>query len=217
MSNKRVVLALGAHTDDIELGAGATLARLKREGWYIVAIAASRAEGSLPTEYPRDTLEKEFIRSMGLLGADEVRVLGYPVRRLSEHRQDILEDYVRIRREFNPEVVFAHSSNDTHQDHATIYAESVRAFRNRTLLGYHSPWNERHTVSNFFIDVTEDDLEVKREMVACYESQVQLGRSYVESDYIGVAARYSGFQSGADLSEGFECISVRRGESVNCW
>ena len=38
------VLALGAHTDDIELGCGAFLSRLAREGADIAVMAFSRAE-----------------------------------------------------------------------------------------------------------------------------------------------------------------------------
>ncbi|WP_442778927.1 PIG-L deacetylase family protein [Dietzia sp. SL131] len=216
-NQSRVVLALGAHTDDVELGAGGTLSRLKREGWTVVAVAGSRAEGSLPPEFERDTLEQEFRKSMKLLGASHVEVLGYPVRRLHAYRQELLEDFIRLRKQFEPELVLVHSSNDTHQDHSTTYHEAVRAFRSRSVLGYHSPWNERRTDSAVFIKLLNEDLELKRAMVSCYESQRKLGRDYVQSDYVGVAARYAGFQSGEELAEAFECISIKRSDNADCW
>lgn len=215
--NRRVVVAIGAHTDDVELGAGATLARLKREGWSIVAVACSRAESSLPSHYPPDTLELEFRSSMAVLGASHTRVLGLPVRRLDDHRQELLEELVRLRAEFDPELIISHSSNDTHQDHAVVSAEVVRAFRSRTILGFHSPWNERTTVSNSFVEVKPKDLEVKKAMLRCYRSQIELRRNYFDSDYVEVASKYAGFQSGADLAEAFETITVMRSINGSCW
>lgn len=213
----KVVLALGAHTDDIEIGAGGVLARLKREEWTVVAVVASRAEGSLPPEFARDALECEFRESMALLGADHVEVLGFPVRRIDEHRQDLLERFVMLRDEFDPQLVLVHSSNDSHQDHSCVHDQAVRAFRSRSILGYHAPWNERQTNSSVFIELSEEDLSLKREMIECYKSQVVLGRKYVQDDYAGVSARYAGFQSGEELAEAFECISIKRTESVACW
>lgn len=213
----RTVLALGAHTDDIEIGAGGTLSRLKDEGWRIVAVAASRAEASLPPELPPDTLEVEFREAMDTLGAVEAHVLGYPVRRLNEHRQDLLEDYIRIRRSVEPQLVLTHSSNDIHQDHAVVHEESLRAFKSVSILGYHAPWNERVTKSEVFVALDERDVRVKEELISCYKSQASLGRSYVIDGFADVAARFAGFQSQTKYAEAFEAISIVRGRDADCW
>ncbi|MBB0992400.1 PIG-L family deacetylase [Dietzia sp. SLG510A3-30A2] len=213
----RTVLALGAHTDDVEIGAGGTLSRLRGEGWRIVAVAASRAEASLPPDLPADTLEREFRDSMSILGAAQVEVLGYPVRRLNEHRQDLLEDYVRIRRSVQPDLVLTHSSNDVHQDHSVVHQESIRAFKSASILGYHAPWNERVTNSEVFVALSENDLQVKAQLIACYRSQALLGRSYVTDGFADVAARFAGFQSQTKYAEAFEAISIVRGQDADCW
>src|SRR4051812_35835497 len=41
----RTVLAVGAHPDDIELGAGATLLRLSKAGWRVVLLVVTDGRG----------------------------------------------------------------------------------------------------------------------------------------------------------------------------
>ena len=121
----RRVLAIGAHTDDIELGCGATLSRLRREGAEIATIALSRAELSRPAGSPKDVLEREYRAAMDVLGipADLVRCSDVPVRTFDEHRQSILDALLNMRREFEPDLVLTMSSTDTHQDHSVVHAE----------------------------------------------------------------------------------------------
>lgn len=51
------LLVLAPHTDDAELGCGATIARALEEGLTVHVAAFSIAEDSLPPDLPRDTLE----------------------------------------------------------------------------------------------------------------------------------------------------------------
>jgi LmbE family N-acetylglucosaminyl deacetylase len=204
----RRILAVGAHTDDVELGAGGFLARAKREGAAIKVVALSRAESSLPEGAPVDALEREFRSSMEVLGADEVHVGGYPVRRLQEHRQDVLDELIRIRKGFQPDLVLTMHSQDSHQDHAVVHAESVRAFRGVSLLGYELPWNQRETRQEMFVELTEDDLAQKMRMLACYGTQQQLSRSYMDPEVTRAMALTRGLQSRLPLAEMFEVVTM---------
>lgn len=206
------VLAIGAHTDDIELGCGAFLNSLVNAGADVAALAFSRAEGSLPPEFARDTLEREFRTSMGLIGVTEnVFVEGIPVRHFPAHRQEVLERLVSLNRSFRPDLVLTMSSTDTHQDHAVVHQESVRAFRGTTVLGYEIPWNQQQNLTNLYVEVSEEDIAMKARMLSAYESQVSLGRSYVADDFVRAAAVFRGFQSKKPLAEAFEVISMHWG------
>ena len=88
------VLAVGAHTDDVELGCGGLLHRLRREGAQLGVAAFSRAEQPLPEGAAIDELEKEFRASMAILGCDDVYVGSVPVRRFDEHRQHVLDELI---------------------------------------------------------------------------------------------------------------------------
>ena len=207
------VLALGAHTDDIELGCGAALSRLQREGCEVRVAAFSRAEKSLPKGAPEDTLEREFRASMSHLSLSESSVYTgrIPVRQFPDFRQDILNELVAMNRSYDPELVLTMNSRDTHQDHEVIHAESVRAFRGKTVLGYEIPWNQRESVTNLFFEVTADDVECKAAMLAEYKSQQQLKRGYTGADFVRSAATFRGFQSRKPFAEAYEVITMNWG------
>lgn len=62
------MLVLAPHTDDAELGCGATIARALEEGVTVHVAAFSIAEDSLPPDVPPDTLEHEFRAAMATMG-----------------------------------------------------------------------------------------------------------------------------------------------------
>lgn len=208
MRQFRRVLALGAHTDDLELGCGAFLSRLEREGASIAVMAFSRAEESLGPDMAPDTLEREFIDSMAVLGVTDIHVGRVPVRRFPEHRQAILDELVRTARAYEPDLVLTMNSQDTHQDHKVIHEESVRAFRGRSLLGYETPWNQQQNVTELFVEVSEHDVDRKAEMLAAYKSQVTLGRPYMDRAYVDSAATFRGYQSRSGRAEAYEVITM---------
>ena len=47
-------------------------------------------------------------------------IFDFPVREFGYHRQDVLEQMVRLAREVEPEVVLVPSGADLHQDHAVV-------------------------------------------------------------------------------------------------
>jgi LmbE family N-acetylglucosaminyl deacetylase len=203
------VLALGAHTDDIEMGCGGTLARIRRESpsTRITVVALSRAEASLPEGSALDRLEREFRASIAHLGDDvEVIVMDYPTRTLDEHRQSVLDDLISLRRRLEPDLVFTHSTLDTHQDHAVLSAETVRAFRGLSVLGYEAPWNQTVSIAPLRVALQPEDVDVKMAMVTEYQSQAQLGRIYVTPEFVRGFASYRGAQAKTAHAEAFELI-----------
>lgn len=214
MIRARRVLALGAHTDDIELGCGATLNRWRRGGAVIMTMAFSRAELSRPVATPVDILEREYRAAMSSLGIDPslVRCGSLPVRTFSDHRQEILDTMIELRREFNPDLVVTMSQHDTHQDHTVVHQESVRAFRNRGLIGYQSPWNQRVLAANLFVSLDRKDVEAKISMLDCYQTQHDLDRPYVQRASLEATMRFYGVQSGHTFAEAFEVLSLVTGD-----
>ena len=202
------VLAVGAHTDDVELGCGGTLSRLRQAGAELHVHALSRAEASLPVGASADTLEREFHASMALLQPASATVHRLPVRNFPQHRQDILETLVAVKRSLQPDLVLTHASTDTHQDHRVVHEECVRAFRGITILGFEIPWNQSHSTTNAHVQLREEDMELKERMLAQYASQQQLGRGYTGASYIHSAAVFRGHQARLDLAEAFEVISL---------
>ncbi|MDF2626480.1 MAG: LmbE family protein [Symbiobacteriaceae bacterium] len=205
------VLALAPHTDDVELGCGGTLARLLEEGASVTVAAFSTCRESIPSGLPPDIAGAEFARAMRLLGVpgDDVLVYDYPVRKFSYHRQDLLEDLVRLRSRIRPDLVLLPSEHDIHQDHQVIAAEGLRAFKETSVWGYELPWNQTAFTAQAFVTLERRHIEAKWRALGAYRTQVDLGRSYFRQDFIEGLARVRGVQVKAEFAEAFEVVRLR--------
>mgnify|MGYP001819898637 CR=1 FL=1 len=209
MEAVKTALVLAPHTDDGEFGCGGTIAKLTDMGVAVTYVAFSIAEESVPENLPRDICATEVARATKVLGirAENLIVHRFPVRYLPDHRQEILEEMVRLNAALGPEMVFLPSSNDTHQDHHVVAEEGFRAFKKTTMLGYEIPWNNLTFNTNAFVELTEEQLVSKTNALECYISQ--LGRSYVTEDFIRSLAVTRGAQIGTAYAETFEVIRWR--------
>ncbi|MFV0269500.1 MAG: PIG-L deacetylase family protein [Draconibacterium sp.] len=200
------VLVLAPHTDDGELGAGGTISKLTRGGVNVYYAAFSTAEESVPKGLPKDILKTEVKAATKVLGIDEknLRIYNYKVRKLSYVRQDILEDLVALKKELDPDLVLMPSLNDIHQDHTTVAKEGVRAFKDRTVLGYELIWNNLSFNTTSFVKLGEIDVQRKFEALQNYKSQSH--RRYVSKEFVYALATTRGVQIGTEYAEAFEVI-----------
>jgi LmbE family N-acetylglucosaminyl deacetylase len=202
MLNTKNIIVLAPHTDDGELGCGAALAKYIGEGKQVTYIAFSTCSQALPSHLPADTLVTECNAATKALGIQNVILFDFEVRKLLFHRQEILEELIRINQRLNPETVFLPAKNDVHQDHQVIYAEGLRAFKNSNVLGYELPWNNFHFSPNYFEKITEQHVSAKQNALHEYKSQSQ--RKYMSDDFIRSLATVRGIQANTPLAEAFE-------------
>lgn len=202
----KTILVLSPHTDDGELGCGASMARFTGEGNLMVYAAFSLCRDSLPAGLAPDTLAKEVKKATAKLGIDknELELFDYPVRRFEEHRQAILDDLLQLKKKYKPEIVFVPSSADIHQDHGVIHTEALRAFKYSSIYGYEMPWNNFSFAGSTFITVNRRQLEKKMSALSQYQSQQH--RSYMQPSFIEALATVRGVQSGSVYAECFETI-----------
>ncbi|MBN1152068.1 MAG: PIG-L family deacetylase [Dehalococcoidia bacterium] len=202
------VLLLSPHTDDVEIGAGGLVCRLRDEGAHTFRwLVFSRCEDSLGPGMQPDTLEREFHASADFLGIADRQVLQFSVRTMPAHRQEILEAMVRARRDFKPELVVAPCLDDVHQDHGTVAAEALRAFKSSaTMLGYELPWNNVSFRSTLLVRLTEEQVRRKWHAMEHYRSQQSLGREYFSQPFVESWARMRGAQCGATYAEAFDVL-----------
>lgn len=204
-------LFLAPHTDDVELGCGATLARCAEQAETVDVAVFSTAADSLPLGSNLDRLKVEFLKAMEQyqISPERIHVYDYKVRRLNYSRQDVLEDLVKLRNSIRPNIVFTPSGGDVHQDHQVVYNESLRAFKTITMLGYELPWNHFHFESRVFVSVTEEQIALKLRALQAYESQFEKNRGYFDEEFIKGLARVRGIQQGVRYSEAFELITLK--------
>ena len=154
------MLLLSAHTDDCEIGMGATVARLVREGANIQWHVFSNAVESLPEGFGDDTLLNEQRAAADVYGISQENLFIHdiPVRRFPEFRQTILDALIGVRNEFKPELVFCAACTDRHQDHEALTQEAFRAFKGTSMLGYQLPWNSKRDQRQLTLEVSKQDV-----------------------------------------------------------
>ena len=200
----RKALVLAPHTDDGEFGCGGTMARLVERGVDVRQIAFSIASRSLPPGFPPDTLVHESRAASDALGLgpEALTVHDFEVRTFPQMRQEILELLIEVQRDFRPEVVLLPTLDDIHQDHHTIAAEGLRAFKRTTILGYEIPWNNFDFSYQAYIALERRHVERKVAALEKYASQQH--RRYANAEYVWNVARTHGINVNREYAEVFQ-------------
>lgn len=190
-------LVISCHTDDIELAAGGTISKLSNVYGYCPTLYHDYGQGFKTWE--------ECICSWGVLNIKKVGGDSHNAREIN--RQVLLDQLIRIKNTLKPTLVITHGSMDTHQSHQVVYQESVRAFKNTSILGFNHPWNcVNGTKDNYFSILTERNVEKKLQALSCYESQKN--RMYFNPDYQKSLLTTTGSLIGEQYAEAFEIIRM---------
>ena len=192
------VLAIGAHPDDIEIGAGGLLlglAESEPQARYVVLTGTSE----------RQLEAREAARSF-LPGADlTTEFFDLPEGRLPAawgQVKEILED---VARSCAPDVIIAPSADDAHQDHRTIGELVPTVFRDQLYLAYEIPkWDGDMSRPSVYVPLTADTARRKVELLhKCYPSQ--RGRDWWDDEVFLGLARLRGMECRAPYAEAFRC------------
>jgi len=202
------ILLLSPHTDDGELGCGATVSKLIRQGKQVYYAAFSACEQSVLPNFPKDILISEVKAATSTLGipADHLKLFRYDVRTFNYHRQAILDDLIKLREEIQPDTVLIPSLTDIHQDHKTMAEEAMRAFKFVNVFSYELPWNNLNFNTCAFEVVEEQDALRKVEALAQYKSQAH--RPYANEEFLRSQLRMRGVQVAQRYAEVFEVVRL---------
>jgi LmbE family N-acetylglucosaminyl deacetylase len=205
---KGPVLLLGPHPDD-EIGCAGLVRRLVDGGYDVHHFFFSDCRESIGRANATvEQLLDECEQSRDVLGIrlENRHRLDFPVRYFPQHRQEILEELVAMRGQFNPGLVLVPNGFDIHQDHVTVHQEAVRAFKHSTILGYELPWNTLEMSHDCFVNLTEEQVAAKMKALSCYASQS--GRTYANAEFFQALLRMRGVQSNMRYAECFEVIRL---------
>lgn len=126
------ILCLGAHCDDIEIGCGGTLLKLleRHPGstvhWVVFSSNSER-------EREARASAAAFLQDAGdiTLAIHGFRESFFPVQ-----WEPIKQLFEKVRRAFEPQLVFSHHRHDQHQDHRMLAELTWNTFRDHTVLEY---------------------------------------------------------------------------------
>lgn len=206
IKNKKILI-ISPHTDDAELGMGATINKLV-ENNDIYSVAFSSAPNTTKEGVINDKLMKEHFSSLNILGVniDNIFLHEFQTREFRNNTSRILDLLIFYRDSIKPDIVFIPQSTDIHQDHITIHQESLRAFKFQTILGYELAWNIKLFKKDLFISISRNNLYQKTQCLKEYYSQKD--KKYFNSEFIGSNAVVNGVISNNHFAESFEVIKI---------
>ena len=197
------VLFLGAHPDDIELGCGALLHNLINQTEVLcVTLSDNQKNPDL------QNVKNEHYESMAVLGVPKEKVILGPfaTRVFPDARQEILEFFIKLRKDFSPDLIFTHSKQDVHQDHNTMTDEALRAFRGITVLGFDVVRSSYGFFPHFLVEVTEEDVNKKIDALSKYETYRD--RYYFNSELTRSIMVRHGALAERPFAEGFDILRI---------
>ena len=192
------VLAIGAHPDDIEIGAGGLLLQL--------AARPLQARYVLLTGTAERQAEARAAATAFLPGADlTVELSQLPEGRLPGAWAQVKEILEQVARSCTPDVILAPSVGDAHQDHRTIAEIVPTVFRDQLCLSYEIPkWDGDLGRPSLYVPLSQETARRKVELLhKCYPSQH--GRDWWDDEVFLGLARLRGMECRARYAEAFSC------------
>ena len=201
MKSKRVILAVGAHPDDIELGCAGTLAMHKSKGdeVYLLVLTKGEASGDAAVR------ETECRRTAEILNIDRLFFGGLEDTKVHDGRTTI-DAIEKVVSEVKPDIIYSPTCKDTHQDHRNTGYATLSAGRNcKMILLYEGASTQRDFAPQVFVDI-EETFELKKKVMNVFGSQLNNNRGsyFAAAKAVEGLARYRGYQAGVNVAEAFE-------------
>ena len=196
----KTVVAIGAHPDDLEIGLGGTLAKLKRDGAHVIMAVVS-----VPKDFEIRVAEAR--RGAEILGCELKLLMPDGPKRIEDVKHcdlvGMLDDVVK---EYEPAAVFTHSSADFHNDHLLVYQACLPLQRLAyfDFYSYH-PTNCRPVPIAFhpraYVDIT-DTIDAKMHAITAHSSQ--FGGRGLDTEMYREFAHLQGRMIGVPYAEGLD-------------
>ena len=191
------ILCFGAHADDVEIGAGATLLRLQTERPVIARAVIFSAS---------DERVSEQKTASELLFADAVE---YQLE-VHDFRESFFPDQwaaiksaLHANTSFAPDLVFTHRLDDRHQDHATLAELTWHSFRDHLVLQYEIPKFEGDLGRpDTYVPVDDATIDRKLEIISTAYA-TQAGKPWFDADTFRGLARVRGVECNQRWAEAF--------------
>ncbi|HEV7250948.1 MAG TPA: PIG-L deacetylase family protein [Shinella sp.] len=184
------ILCLGAHADDIEIGAGGTIlgliaADVKLEvHWCVMSATAERAA---------ETRRSAAAFLEGAASAT-VEVCNFEDSYFPSQSREIKAFLLDLREKVEPDVIFTHSRRDAHQDHRELNKLTMNIFRDHFVLEYEIPkWDGDITERNAYVPLLPGVIDRKIDLLMEH-FVTQRSKDWFHADVFRGLARMRGME-----------------------
>ena len=184
------VLCLGAHSDDIEIGAGASLLSMMARGlrldvfWCVLSGAGKR-------EQEARSSAAEFLSAAA---SATIEVLPFRDAFFPEQAEAIKTYLEDLKTRVNPDLIITHRRGDAHQDHNEISRLTWNTFRNHLILEYEVPkWDGDLGQPNLYVPIAARELERKIDLLTTHFGS-QRSKDWFDPEVFRGLARLRGME-----------------------
>ena len=198
-AGSEIVLAVGAHPDDVEIGVGGILLRHAAQGHRVTVLTLTGGEaGGKAAERAAESQRAAELLSARLIHA---ALADTSVSEGGATIGTILDVIDEVR----PTTVYTHTPRDVHQDHRNVHSATLVAARTVSrVFCYQAPSTTVEFKPTRFVAIDEF-LEAKIEVIQAYASQVKI-RGYLDEELLRATARYWSRFSQARYVEPLEVV-----------
>ena len=197
------LLAIGAHSDDIEIGCGGTILKLIEQeavsevAWVVLTGERTRAEEAAQSA---DAL-------LASVPAKRVILKDFRDGYFPYDGAEIKEFFEELKAELSPDVIFTHQRSDLHQDHRVTCELTWNTFRDHLILEYEIPkYDGDMGVPNFFVGLDESQCRRKIDHLMKHFAWQVPKRWFKEDLFSGLLpAPWDGCNSPTSYAEAFYC------------
>jgi LmbE family N-acetylglucosaminyl deacetylase len=178
------VLCLGAHSDDIEIGAGATLLTLQERGvrldvhWCVLSGGAER-------EREARASAADFLSAAQSL---QIEVTSFKDSFFPEQGEAIKSWFAELKERVNPDLILTHRRGDAHQDHRQVCRLTWNTFRDHCILEYEIPkWDGDMGQPNLYVPISADVLKRKIDLLITHFGTQRSKQWFDAETFLGLA------------------------------
>lgn len=178
------VLCLGAHSDDIEIGAGGTLLTWLDQGirldvqWCVLSGAGEREQEAKAS-------------ACDFLSAAErckIEVMNFRDGFFPEQGEQIKLWFEALKGRVNPDVIISHRQDDAHQDHRQVAGLVWNTFRDHLILEYEIPkWDGDMARPNLYMPVPAPVIQRKVDLLATHFGSQRSKQWFDAETFLGLA------------------------------
>lgn len=178
------VLCLGAHSDDIEIGAGATLLSLMDHGvrldvhWCVLSGGSER-------EPEAKASATEFLSRAA---SAKIEVMPFRDGFFPEQGELIKSWFEMLKDRVEPDIILTHRRDDAHQDHRQVCRLAWNTFRDHCILEYEIPkWDGDIGQPNFYMPVSASALQRKIDLLMSHFGSQRSKGWFDAETFLGLA------------------------------
>lgn len=188
------VLCLGAHSDDIEIGAGGTILSWLEQGieldvhWCVLSGVDER-------ETEARTSADDFLATAT---GHKIEIMNFRDGFFPEQGEQLKVWFESLKARVNPNVILAHRRDDAHQDHRQVNRLVWNTFRDHLVLEYEIPkWDGDLGRPNFYMPLSASVMKRKVDLLMTHFGSQRSKQWFDPETFLGLA-RLRGMECRAD-------------------